>query len=143
MYMFIDEPLPVNWNPLDPYDRMQSDWVNIWTMKDDEEKILHMVNRDRRRIGLAPLAISSYLQKTARDKAWDMHNRNYYAHYGPDGIGPPFNVGENIASGNPSPEAVYKAWFDSPGHRDNMMDPSHHFIGIGRSSRNLWAMHLQ
>jgi uncharacterized protein YkwD len=32
-------------------------------------------------------------------------------------------VGENIASGQPTPEDAVAGWLDSPGHCVNLMDP--------------------
>lgn len=39
--------------------------------------------------------------------------------------------GENIAYGYGTPEAVMKAWTESPGHNENMLDPRYETIGIG------------
>ena len=39
--------------------------------------------------------------------------------------------GENIASGQASPEEVMKAWMDSPGHRANILNSKFQYIGVG------------
>jgi uncharacterized protein YkwD len=41
---------------------------------------------------------------------------------------------ENIAQGQRDAEAVVAAWMNSPGHRKNILDPSHVFLGCGRSA---------
>ncbi len=40
-------------------------------------------------------------------------------------------VGENIAKGYPSPEAVMKAWMNSPGHRRNILNCDFEALGVG------------
>ena len=41
------------------------------------------------------------------------------------------SIGENIAAGQPSPQAVVDAWMNSPGHRANILDAGFQDIGIG------------
>ena len=65
----------------------------------------------------------------------------FFAHDDPEGRGPPERVaevgfrgsyiGENIARGQPTPEAVVAAWMASPGHCQNIMNPRYHFLGVG------------
>jgi len=46
-------------------------------------------------------------------------------------------VGENIASGQVSPEQVFKSWMKSIGHRNNIMNKNFTHIGCGYAlSRN-------
>lgn len=40
------------------------------------------------------------------------------------------SVGENIAMGFKSADAVVTAWMNSPGHRRNILDPDYRFIGV-------------
>src|SRR5919109_1185606 len=40
-------------------------------------------------------------------------------------------IGENIAAGYPTPEAVVAGWMSSPGHRANILSPNFTEIGIG------------
>lgn len=44
------------------------------------------------------------------------------------------DVGENIAAGQRTAEAVVKAWFESPGHRENMLDPDYTVCGVGSAN---------
>jgi len=70
-----------------------------------------------------------------------MARRNYFAHTDPDGHDPFWHLqqagiaftsaGENIAEGQPTPEAVMSAWMNSPGHRANILNPTYRSIGIG------------
>lgn len=40
-------------------------------------------------------------------------------------------VGENIAAGQVSPQAVVQDWVESPGHCVNLMNPRYRYIGVG------------
>ena len=41
------------------------------------------------------------------------------------------SIGENLAAGYPTPEAVVAGWMASPGHRANILSPNFSEIGIG------------
>src|SRR5687768_1250563 len=67
---------------------------------------------------------------------------DFYAHNGPNGSTPLTRMnaagfpgtgawGENIAVYYRDPEAVLRAWMDSPGHRANILDPAFTHLGIG------------
>jgi hypothetical protein len=67
--------------------------------------------------------------------------RNYFEHTSPEGDGPadrgaaagyPGDVGENIAYNSVGTiRVLFEAWRDSPGHEQNMLDPSYAAVGIG------------
>ncbi|HEX3026333.1 MAG TPA: CAP domain-containing protein, partial [Clostridia bacterium] len=40
-------------------------------------------------------------------------------------------AGENIAMGQPTPQAVMTAWMNSPGHRSNILSATYNQIGVG------------
>jgi uncharacterized protein YkwD len=40
-------------------------------------------------------------------------------------------IGENIAAGDETPEAVVQGWLSSPGHRRNILNPTFKDIGVG------------
>lgn len=46
------------------------------------------------------------------------------------------SLGENIATGYPTPEAVVAGWMASPGHRANILSPSFTEIGIGLAANS-------
>src|SRR5207302_652516 len=71
-----------------------------------------------------------------------MANADFFAHDGPDGSTPQSRQqaagytnavvwGENIAAGQPDPQAVMTAWMNSPGHRANILFRGFTEIGIG------------
>jgi uncharacterized protein YkwD len=46
------------------------------------------------------------------------------------------SAGENIAMGQPTPAAVFKAWMNSPGHRTNILKASYRDVGFGMAQAN-------
>jgi uncharacterized protein YkwD len=80
-----------------------------------------------------PLAWNPALAGAALAHSRDMARQRYLAHHGKDGSTPASRVtatgytwrlvGENIASGQPTPEDAVAGWLDSPGHCVNLMDP--------------------
>jgi uncharacterized protein YkwD len=81
---------------------------------------------------VAPLVWNDTLAKAAQAHATDMLVNNYFAHIAPDGSSPIQRamqagfggdyVGENIAMGYNSLQAVMTAWKNSPDHCQNLMD---------------------
>jgi hypothetical protein len=57
-------------------------------------------------------------------------------------------LGENIAAGQTSADAVFQAWMNSPGHRANILDARANEIGIGHAYttsstyRHYWTMEV-
>ena len=87
------------------------------------------------------MVADTLLSKGARAKSKDFTTLGYFGHTSPR-YGSPFNMmrtfgirynraGENIASGQRTPEAVVRAWMNSPGHRANIMSPRFNKIGVG------------
>jgi uncharacterized YkwD family protein len=106
-----------------------------------EQKVVQLVNVERQKAGLQPLKLDSEISNVARAKSKDMANNNYFAHqsptYGSAGdMLTKFGIrwsawGENIASGQRTPESVVTAWMNSEGHRANIMSPNFSRIGVG------------
>lgn len=118
-----------------------------------EMEVVRLVNIERQKEGLAPLAASSALSNVARKKSEDMAVNNYFSHTSPT-YGSPSNMmrtfginssysGENIAKGQQSAQSVVNAWMNSSGHRANIMNPSFKTIGVGHykssNGTNLWT----
>lgn len=106
-----------------------------------EEQVVSLVNKERAKEGLAPLAIDWELARVAKYKSQDMHDKNYFSHTSPT-YGSPFDMmksfgirynaaGENIAKGQTSAAQVMDAWMNSAGHRANIMDAKFTHIGVG------------
>ncbi|MDR3119808.1 MAG: CAP domain-containing protein [Clostridiales bacterium] len=104
-------------------------------------RVVQLVNAERAAVGLLPLAVDGTLFEAAQFKCLDMAEFGYFAHESPnygsaEALLSRFNVdfsywGENLASGQPSPETVVQAWMDSPGHKANILNEHYEYIGVG------------
>lgn len=119
---------------------------SISGMSQIETEVVRLVNVERQKEGLSPLTTSSEFSNVARKKSEDMAIKGYFSHTSPT-YGSPFDMmktfgikyntaGENIAKGQISAESVMKAWMNSSGHRDNIMNPSFNKIGVGMYEKN-------
>ena len=115
-----------------------------------EEKVVELTNQEREKQGLQALKIDEELSKVAKEKSTDMNVKGYFSHTSPT-YGSPFDMmkqygidyktaGENIAKGQPSPEAVVDAWMHSEGHRANILNENFTHIGVGyEEAGNHWT----
>ncbi|AWN23615.1 CAP domain-containing protein [Deinococcus irradiatisoli] len=88
-----------------------------------------------------PLSLNTKLSTAAQGHASDMARHNYFSHTSQDGrtlaerindVGYSWSsVGENIAAGQPTPEAVVAGWLASPGHCANLMNANLSQMGLG------------
>jgi uncharacterized protein YkwD len=127
--------------PFDPPAQAQAPDVAV--------RVLALVNQARsqpRRCGnqdfgaAAPLALHPLLNVAAASHARSMARDSYLEHEGRDGSSPadrasgagyPWrSVGENIASGQTTPEAVMRDWLKSPEHCANIMEPRFTEMGL-------------
>lgn len=106
-----------------------------------QTQVIDLVNQERAKAGLAALKTDALLTKVAVEKARDMDVNNYFSHTSPT-YGSPFDMmrsfgvtysyaGENIASGQRSPQEVMNAWMNSAGHRANILNQNFTKIGVG------------
>ncbi|RAV22175.1 peptidoglycan-binding protein [Paenibacillus contaminans] len=106
----------------------------------EEQQMVDLVNQERKKAGLAPLAVDSALANSARLKSKDMVDLNYFSHDSPT-YGSPFDMmkkfgisyrtaGENIAC-NSSVAKAHTSLMNSTGHRENILKSSFTHIGIG------------
>lgn len=108
-----------------------------------EEAMLVLVNRERRRNGLAPLVMDERLRQIARKHSYDMLRRGYFAHRSPEGHEAHQRIeaggvvygtaGENLAFA-PTVEIAHTGLMESPGHRANILRPQFRKVGIGALS---------
>ena len=109
-----------------------------------ESELLRLVNDHRLAKGLAALLPSTRLGDAARAHARHMIDHRFFAHAEPEGHTPGerlalanvdwSSVGENIASGYSTPQAVFEAWLASPDHRANIESDRFTYAGkIGRA----------
>src|SRR5215213_9362056 len=104
-------------------------------------EMLAQVNAQRRKAGAPPLALNADLQEAAQAHAQDMLARGFFAHKSPSGTtvrersrkaGYDWRaIGENIAEGQTSVNEVMTTWMNSPGHRENILNPAFRELGVG------------
>ncbi len=94
----------------------------------------------------AALSWHCTLENVAQEHNRDMGDHNFFSHSGSDGLGPADRVrnagydwsavGENIAAGQQTIDAVMQAWLDSPGHCANIMRASYTEFGAASYTVN-------
>ena len=110
-------------------------------------RVLELTNIERQNAGLAPLAMNSQLTDAAQNYSEVLASTGCFEHT----CGPVPNfvdrdvqagytgwtaLGENIAAGFTTPEAVVAGWMASPGHRANILSPKFTEIGIAMVAAN-------
>ena len=112
------------------------------------EEILKLTNQERAKHGLSPLARHQALEHAAADHSQEMRDLNYFSHTSPTphkatarqrvnryGVNPQL-VAENIfeCSGydvHLTSKFAVEAFMQSPGHRQNVLNPTATHIGVG------------
>lgn len=118
--------------------------TNTYVNEQAPGEVLALLNAERKAQGLGELTLDSTLcQATtirATEAQYQTGNFADWAHKRPDGrkwstvlseVG--FSgsyYGENAARGQASGESLYNAWYNSEGHRNNMMNPEFTKVGI-------------
>jgi len=107
---------------------------------ESEQKMVELVNGERRNNGVGQLTIRQELIPVARAHAKDMWERSYFSHYSPEGkdVGDRLEeahikysfAGENLALA-PTLAIAHDGLMNSPGHRANILNPKFKQIGIG------------
>jgi uncharacterized protein YkwD len=105
-----------------------------------EAEVVRLVNEFRVQNGRKTLTVDAALSQAAEEHSEDMAWHDFFSHTGSDGtrVGARVSeegydwraVGENIAAGQSTPQAVVNAWKASSGHRANMLG-SWEDIGVG------------
>jgi len=101
--------------------------------------LLNETNGMREEHGLERLRLNPELTNAATEKARHMFAHDYWAHIAPDGTEPWDFIltqeydysyaGENLAKSFNTSDEVVEAWFRSPTHKDNLLNP--HYTEIG------------
>ena len=108
-------------------------------------RVLELTNAERQKAGLPPLVLNDSLTDAAQNYSQVLATTGCFEHTcGPvpdfaerDGQAGYTNwsaIGENIAAGYETPDAVVAGWMASPGHRANILSPNFTEIGIGMVS---------
>ena len=113
------------------------------------KEVIRLTNIERRKNGKSDLKYHAKLQQAAMTRAKELEIK--YSHERPDGTsgtaayeaGVGNYCGENIGVGFTKPEAVVKAWMDSPGHASAILDANATHIGVGyykgKNGTNYWV----
>jgi len=106
-----------------------------------ENEILQLMNQKRSEAGLQPLTMDNTLLQVARYKSNHMIQYNYFDHTTPQGekwttwlkaIDYKYTAtGENIAYNTYNAVELFNQWWNSSGHRANMMNASYTKVGVG------------
>ena len=134
-------------DPVVPEETPDTDSINSTTNMSNtdngafEQDVLRLTNAFRSKQGLAPLTLNQKLAEAAEGHSEDMATQDFFSHTGKDGDKLSDRVkqvdygyraiGENIAAGQATPEAVVEAWKTSPGHRANLLNAQFTEIGVG------------
>lgn len=105
-----------------------------------EKDMVALVNEERRKQGLKPLAWDGRLAEVGRRHSKDMIAKDYFAHEDPAGqsvsdrarearVGY-FVIGENLAFA-PNLAIAHRGLMESPGHRENILRPGFERVGVG------------
>jgi uncharacterized protein YkwD len=112
------------------------------------EATLCLLNGERADHGLAPLRANGKLAAAATAYAADLVAGSYFSHTARDGSGlreriartgylprgADWVLGENLAWGTgalATPGSIMQGWMNSPGHRENVLNPDYREVGIG------------
>jgi hypothetical protein len=111
------------------------------------QQIFSLTNEIRQQYGLSPVEENNLLNQAAQYKAEDMLQNSYFSHYSPTGISPWYWIersgydyyyaGENLAMNFLDSEEVIKGWFNSPSHRENLLNTNYQEMGIAVISGDL------
>ena len=130
-----------------------------WNEKSAQEnfpmEVLRLVNKERAKVGAAPLKFAKDLAASAYVRAVELPTK--FSHTRPNGTKcftamPTIRgsiLGENLAGGQISPKQVVQAWMDSPTHRDNIINPKYTEIGVvyyyqaNSKYRHYWVQHFR
>ena len=105
-----------------------------------ERAIFELVNKERMKNDIAPLTLNNKLTQAAINKAKNLVENNYFNHNSEEGktfsswikdTGYEYSfIGENLAKDFSDSKSIIKAWFKSPGHKENILNKDFTETGI-------------
>ena len=121
-------------------------------------EVLALLNAERKAQGLGELTLDPTLCKATTIRATEAHEQKGdfadWAHKRPNGdtwftvldeVGFSSSLrGENAARGQADGESLYNAWYNSEGHRNNMMNPNFTKVGISmvKVGEGAWVSYM-
>jgi hypothetical protein len=104
------------------------------------EELMKLSNQKRSETGLSQLRLNPALTAAAQEKAKDMFKNDYWAHVSPEGKEPWDFIlaqnydytyaGENLAKNFSNSEDVVDAWYNSPSHKENLLNKNYDEVGL-------------
>lgn len=118
-----------------------------------ERLLFHTTNAIRGINGLYPLEYCEKATECVRNHCNDMSARNYFSHNTPEGITSSQRMrksgieytscGENLAAGYLDAFGLADGWYNSSGHRKNILDSQYRRVGVcvvrGNEDYNIYA----
>jgi hypothetical protein len=102
--------------------------------------LLDITNKKRTDAGLSQLRLNPALTEAAQKKAEDMFKNDYWAHVSPSGKEPWDFIltqnydytyaGENLAKNFSNSKDVVDAWYNSPSHKENLLNKNYDEMGF-------------
>jgi uncharacterized protein YkwD len=121
--------------------KVKEDGFTDSVLRSTELLTYDLTNSIRARNDIPVLSWSSSAAKAARKHSLDMAVSRYFDHVSPDGERPGDrlneegltyqSIGENIIAGYGTAILSCHAWFNSPGHRENLLNPDYKCLGVG------------
>ena len=107
--------------------------------------MLARINSERAAVGAAPLVACGTLRSAAQGHTLDQASHSTMTHTGSDGSDLRTraeragyrgwtSIGENVAYGYASVDAVMNGWMASSGHRANLLNPAFTHVGLGQAA---------
>ncbi len=114
----------------------------VYQSDDFVREVVDLTNAERVSAGLPALTANALLTQSAQGHSEAMAAGDFFDHINPlTGLEPKDRItaagyqwnaiGENIASGQTTPQEVIQSWMSSPGHRENILSPDFTEIGVG------------
>lgn len=120
--------------------------TNVKIDANAETKMLQLVNQERAKAGVKPLAAADSLTEVGRLHAKDMLARGYFSHDTPEGKDPFdrmhdygisfLTAGENLAFA-PTVDLAHVGLMNSPHHKENILEPEFGHLGVAAVSAGL------
>lgn len=125
------------------FDYVPSD---LESLDGQERLIFHTTNALRAINGVSALEYSDEAADCVRNHCKDMSARNYFSHDTPEGVTSAqrmkkcgieyMKCGENLAAGRQDAFGLVDGWYNSSGHRRNLLEKDFDYVGVGVAKGN-------
>ena len=123
--------------------------IPLFASPEAEERMLELVNEERRQAGLSALVMSPLAREVAQEHSNEMFRLGYLAHTNKEGKSPAerlreagisfTSASENVAFA-PSVDSAFNALLDNTNQRRNILSDQFRRIGIGIYDGGIWGI---